>query len=186
MENLPPLHNGNNFILTDPTPILNTTTLTDPTMNPPVSSSLDMPLKSLGNCGYAFNMNNCDTQSGWIIDSGATDHMTYDPTDLACDIVPLRRNITNANGVTSPVTGIGIVHLTPTLYLPHTLLVPSLKHKLMSLGQATEQLNCCVLLYPTFCLIQDILTNEIIGHGTKRGYLYFMDDVSTGRVNLAQ
>ena len=117
-----------------------------------------MPLESSGNCGYAFNMNNCDTQSGWIIDSGATDHMTYDPTDLACDTVPLRRNITNANGVTSPVTGAGTVRLTPTLSLPHTLLVPSLKHKLMSHGQATEQLNCCVLLYPKFCLIQDILT----------------------------
>ncbi|KAB2627810.1 hypothetical protein D8674_032605 [Pyrus ussuriensis x Pyrus communis] len=60
--------------------------------------------------------------------------MTYDPTDLSCDIVPLRRNITNANGVTS----------------------------------------------------LDILTKEIIGRGTKRGDLYFVDDVSTGRVNLAQ
>ena len=49
MENLPPLHFGNNFILTDPTPILNTTTintttLIDSTMNPPpVSSYSDMP-----------------------------------------------------------------------------------------------------------------------------------------------
>ncbi|KAM2375497.1 hypothetical protein ACFXTH_044250 [Malus domestica] len=34
MENLPPLHDGNNLILTDSTPTLNTTTLTDPTMNP--------------------------------------------------------------------------------------------------------------------------------------------------------
>ncbi|KAB2602711.1 hypothetical protein D8674_003716 [Pyrus ussuriensis x Pyrus communis] len=93
-----------------------------------------MPPESLGNYGYAFNMNNCDTQSDWIIDSGATNHMTYDPTDLSCDTVPLRRNITNANGVTSP----------------------------------------------------DILTKEIIGRGTKRGDLYFVDDVSTGRVKLTQ
>ena len=78
------------------------------------------------------------------------------------------------------------MRLTPTLSLPHTLLVPSLKHKLMSPGQATEQLNCCELMYPKFCLIQDILTNEIIGRGTKRGDLYFVDDVSTGRVNLTQ
>ncbi|KAM1789243.1 hypothetical protein ACFX11_039423 [Malus domestica] len=66
--------------------------------------------------------------------------MTYDPTDLACDTVPLRRNITNANDVISPVTSAGI----------------------------------------------DILTKKIIGRGTKRGDLYFVDDVSTGRVNLAQ
>ncbi|KAM1285836.1 hypothetical protein ACFX2J_028361 [Malus domestica] len=187
MENLPPPYSGNNFILTNPTLILNTTTRTDPTMNPlHVSSSSDMPLESSGDCGYVFNMNNCDTQSGWIMNFGATDHMTYDPTDLACDIVPLRQNITNTNGVTSPVTGDGTVHLTHTLSLPHTLLVPSLKHKLMSPSQATEQLNCSVLLYPKFCLIQDILTNEIIGRGTKKGDLYFVDDVSTGLVNLSQ
>ena len=71
------------------------------------------------------------------------------------------------------------MRLTSTLSLPHTLLVPSLKHKLMSPGQATEQLNCCVLMYPKFYLIQDILTKEIIGRGTKRGDLYFVDDVST-------
>ena len=83
-------------------------------MNPlPVSSSSDMPPESSGNCSYAFNMNNCDTQSSWIIDSGALDHMTYDPTDLACDIVPLRRNITNSNGVTSPVIGASTVHTYP-------------------------------------------------------------------------
>ena len=97
-----------------------------------------MSPESSSNCGYAFNMNNCDTQSGWIINSGATYHMTYDPTDLTCDTVPLRQNITNANGVTSPVTGAGTVLLMPTLSLPHTLLVPSLKHKLMSPGQATS------------------------------------------------
>ena len=99
-----------------------------------MSSSSNISLKSLGNCGYAFNMNSDYTQSGWIIDSGATCHMTYDPSDLACDIVPLRRNITNANGVTSLVTVAGTVRLMPTLFLPHTLLVPLLKHKLMSPG----------------------------------------------------
>ena len=61
---------------------------------PLVSSSSDMSPESSGNCGYVFNMNNDATSSGWIIDSGVTDHMTYDPTDLACDTVPLRHNIT--------------------------------------------------------------------------------------------
>lgn len=51
---------------------------------------------------------------------------------------------------------------------PICLLVPSLKHKLMSRSQVTKQLNCCVLMYPKFCLIQDILPKDIIGHGTKR------------------
>ena len=55
-------------------------------------------------------------QSAWIIDTGATDHMTYDkkrfshlssscPTSI----------ITNANGVSSPVVGISTVPLSPSL-----------------------------------------------------------------------
>jgi hypothetical protein len=52
----------------------------------------------------------------------------------------------------------------------------------LSVGQVTEELNCVVLIYSHFCLLQDILTKEIIGRGTKRGGLYYVDDVSTGHV----
>ena len=38
-------------------------------------------------------------------------------------------------------------------------------------------------MYSTFCLLQDILTKEIIGCGTKRGRLYYVDDFSLGRAN---
>ena len=38
-------------------------------------------------------------------------------------------------------------------------------------------------MYPTFCILQDILTKEIIGRDTKRGDLYYMEDVSTGHVH---
>ena len=73
--------------------------------------------------------------------------------------------------------------LTPSFSLQNTLLVPSLTNKLLSVGQATEELNYCVLMYPTFCLFQDILTKKIIGRGTKRGGLYCMDDCSLGIAN---
>jgi hypothetical protein len=56
----------------------------------------------------------------------------------------------------------------------------------MSVGQATEELDCCALIYPHFCFLQDILTKEIIGRGTKKGGLYYMDDFSTGRANNMQ
>ena len=59
--------------------------------------------------------------------------------------------------------------LSPSLSLSNTLLVPSLSNRLMSVSQVTADLNCVVLMYSTFCLLQDILTKEIIGRGTKRG-----------------
>ena len=41
-------------------------------------------------------------------------------------------------------------------------------------------------MYPTFCILQDILTKEIIGRGTKRRGLYYMEDVSIGHVHQIQ
>lgn len=38
-------------------------------------------------------------------------------------------------------------------------------------------------MYSTFCLLQDILIKEIIGRGTKKGGLYYVDDFSSGRAN---
>jgi hypothetical protein len=105
----------------------------------------------------------------WILDSGATDHMTFDASDFSQQSPPRRTSIANANGDISSVTGAGTVMISPALSLSHTLLVPSLSHKLLSVSQITKALNCVVLIYPMFCLIQDILTKEIIGRGTERG-----------------
>jgi hypothetical protein len=51
-----------------------------------------------------------------------------------------------------PVTGAGTVDISLSISLPNTLLGPSLSSKLISVGQATEELNCVVLMYPQFCL----------------------------------
>ncbi|CAL8161765.1 unnamed protein product [Prunus armeniaca] len=147
-------------------------------------------LKDRGQCnmtsngtGYGFHTSdNIDSRSR-IIDSGATDHMTFDPDDFLNTIQPRRTCIANANDVTYPVTGAGTVALSSSLTLSNTLLVPSLSTKLLSVSQLTEQLNCCVLIYPSFCLLQDIHTKEILGRGTKRWGLYYVDDFSPGMAN---
>ena len=73
--------------------------------------------------------------------------------------------------------------LSPSFSLSNTLLVLSRTNKLLSVGQATEELNCYVLMYPNFYLFQDILTKKIIGRGTKIEGLYCMDDYSMGMAN---
>ena len=126
---------------------------------------------------------NTDSNTDWIVDSGATDHMTYSSDDFVDTTEPRRTGITNANGVVYPVTGAGTVQISPSISLNNTLLVPSLSNKLLSVSQVTEDLNCVALMYPKFCLFQDILTREIIGRGTKREGLYYMDDFNLGSVN---
>ena len=51
-------------------------------------------------------------------------------------------------------------------------------YPLLSVSQVTKELNCVVLMYSTFCLLQDILTKEIIGRGTEREGLYYVDEVA--------
>jgi hypothetical protein len=108
--------------------------------------------------------------------------MTFDDSNFITRSSPRRTCVANANGVVSLVTGASIMSLSPSLKLSHTLLVPSLSHKLLSIGQVIEELNCVVFIYSTFCFLQDMLTKEIIGRGTKKGGLYYVDDISTGHV----
>ncbi|CAL9018441.1 unnamed protein product, partial [Prunus brigantina] len=133
--------------------------------------------------GYEFHTSDKIDSRSWIIDSGATDHMTFDPDDFLNTTQPRRTSIANANGVTYPVTEAGTVALSSSLSLSNTLLVSSLSTKLLLVSQLTEQLNCCVLIYPSFCLLQDIHTKEILGRGTKKGGLYYVDDFNPGVAN---
>lgn len=105
--------------------------------------------------------------------------MTFESRDLIEKTHPRPTCIANANGVKYPVIGAGKLTLSSSLSLPSTLLVPALSNKLLSVGQATEEMNCCALIYPKY-LFQDILTKEIIGRGTKREWLYYMDEFSVG------
>ena len=75
----------------------------------------------------------------------------------------------------------------PTAFTLHnTLFYPSLSTKLLSVGQVTEDLNCCVPMYSLYYLFQDVLTKKIFGCGTKRRGLYYVDDLDLGKVHSAQ
>ncbi|KAM1796491.1 hypothetical protein ACFX11_036727 [Malus domestica] len=86
------------------------------------------------------------TNAGWILDSGATDHMTYDKTLFQSMTHPHRKCVATANGSTAAVVGAGTVSLT-SLPLHNCLLIPSLSHHLLSVPQVTEQLDC--VMYPS-------------------------------------
>ncbi|CAL8995096.1 unnamed protein product [Prunus brigantina] len=88
--------------------------------------------------GYGFHTSAKIDSKGWIIDSGATDHMTFDPDDFLNTTQPRRTCIANANGVTYPVTGAGTVELSSSLSLSNTLLVPSLSNKLLSVSRPSN------------------------------------------------
>jgi hypothetical protein len=100
---------------------------------------------------------NTGSKADWIVDFSATDHMNFCLGDFANTTKSRRTGITNANGVVYPVIGAGAVHISPSISLTNTLLVPSLSNKLLSVSQVTEDLKYVALMYPKFCLFQDIL-----------------------------
>lgn len=69
-----------------------------------------------------------------------------------------------ANGETTLVTRASSITLTPSLSLHHTLLVHALSNNLLSISQVTEQLDCVVLMFPTFRLYNPtLLVAHLIG-----------------------
>ncbi|KAI5323859.1 hypothetical protein L3X38_032932 [Prunus dulcis] len=80
-------------------------------------------------------------KSAWIINLGATYHMTFDPGQPISRKSSTPSMVSNANGTPSPVVGEGSLSLSTSLHLDSVLLVPSLDHNLLSVAQLTTTLD---------------------------------------------
>jgi len=122
----------------------------------------------------------------WIFDCGATDTMTHDPHDFNNLSTPIKTHIETASGELVAIQREGSIIFSKELKLENCLCVPTLSSKLLSISQVTKELNCVVRMFPTFYLLQDILTKEIIGRGTEREGLYYVEEVAhKGQAMLA-
>lgn len=119
------------------------------------------------------------SSSKWVIDSGATDHMTSDKGILS----PFKpyENLQNlpcvtlADGSTTYVIGFRTISPTSSLSLSFVLCLPNFSFNLLSISQITKALNCCVLFFSNLCLFQDLMTGKIIGRGRESGGLYVLE-----------
>ena len=119
----------------------------------------------------------------WILDSGATDHITSDST-LFTKTSPTSLPIVNLpNGSAVPITHTGNVPFNSDITLENVLCVPSFRLNLMSASKVTGSLNCCAILFPTFCVLQDLATGKMIGLGKQRGGLYYMSPISQAPIS---
>ena len=139
-----------------------------------------------GIIGKAFVFSATSKNRTWINDTGASDHMTRDSSQLKSVIPSSQSVISTANGSTSPITGEGSVILYNTLTLDTVLVVPSLEFNLLSVSQITSTLTCTVNFWPSFCVFQDILTRKILGYGVRRGKLYYLEMKENGGSKISQ
>ena len=122
----------------------------------------------------------------WIIDTSASDPMTWDSNQLKSVLPSSQSVISTANGSTSPITREGSVILSNTLTLDTVLIVPSLEYNLLSVSQITSTLACTVTFWPSFCVFQDILTRKILGYGVRRGKFYYLELPENGGSKISQ
>ncbi|CAM8896855.1 unnamed protein product [Rhodiola kirilowii] len=116
------------------------------------------------------------TSPQWVIDSGATDHMTGNPALFSSfSSHHSHPPVSLADGTQSPVVGSGTVNPTSSLSLTSVLSLPKLSFNLMSVSRLTRSLNCCATFFPDHCVFQDLSTKKIIGKGRQSAGLYILD-----------
>lgn len=118
----------------------------------------------------------------WIIDSGATDHMTgcihffssYAPS-------PDHFKVRIADGSLSVVAGMGTIKITPSIILKSVLHVPKLSCNLLSVSQITKDLNCVANFSHSSCEFQDLISGRRIGSAREHGGLYYFEDFNVNK-----
>ncbi|CAM8984340.1 unnamed protein product [Rhodiola kirilowii] len=111
----------------------------------------------------------------WVIDSGATDHFTYN-LDLLDDVykVSTACSVLLPNGETSRVKYAGKVALTKSLILHDVLYVPAFKFNLISISKLTGSSGCSVEFSKGCCVIQDHAHKINLGIGRLVKGLYWL------------
>jgi transposase InsO family protein len=111
----------------------------------------------------------------WVLDSGASDHMTGNKSLLShlsySDSLP---SVTVADGSKAKVQGLGRAHPLPNLSLESVLYIPGCPFNLISVHKLIRTLDCSVLFNANSVHIQDRRTGRTIGAGSEAGGLYHL------------
>ncbi|OIS97776.1 hypothetical protein A4A49_62491, partial [Nicotiana attenuata] len=111
----------------------------------------------------------------WILDSGASNHMTYRKSFLKnVRTLPYPFLVTLPNGYRVKVTEIGDASLGPMLTLVRVLYVPTFKYNLISIHSLTDYLNCIVNFSKYLCMMQAPSMKWPLEIGKARSGLYFL------------
>ncbi|RVW56514.1 Retrovirus-related Pol polyprotein from transposon TNT 1-94 [Vitis vinifera] len=124
--------------------------------------------------GVAFTANRGGMRP-WIVDTGASDHMTGDAAILQ-NYKPSNghSSIHIADGSTSKIAGTGSIKLTKDLYLDSVLHVPNLDCNLLSISKLARDLQCVTKFYPNLCVFQDLKSGKMIGSAELCSGLYLL------------
>ncbi|KAM2855117.1 hypothetical protein FF1_025475 [Malus domestica] len=111
----------------------------------------------------------------WIIDSGATDHITNKSFCLdKFQNMPESTRVSVANGNGEPILGKGKLKLLSDKIESTALYVPSFPFQLLSISKITRTLDCLAIFSPHSVVFQDRVTRKKIGEGYLLNGLYYL------------
>ncbi|BBH03234.1 RING/U-box superfamily protein [Prunus dulcis] len=109
----------------------------------------------------------------WIIDSGATDHITSSP-DLLHTLASHPSSVELPNGSRIDIISTGSLKINSDPVIKDVLSVPSFNVNLLSVSKITRDLHCTVIFQPGFCILQDLTTKKVIVLGKEHNGLYYL------------
>jgi GAG-pre-integrase domain len=125
--------------------------------------------------GFAPNMapNN---YTKWILDSGATDHMTGNQSVLRnYRLTQNNQYFTDANNEKIKIKGWGKISIFSKCFLQDIFFVENYSVNLLSISKLAKELNCEIIFKENIMIFQDLITKEKIGEGFLENGLYFLD-----------
>ncbi|XP_074318040.1 uncharacterized protein LOC141654824 [Silene latifolia] len=152
----------------------------DPSSNSGVGSSAgamnatySMSFSGISESSHAYAVSNLSHASSWIIDTGASDHMTANPA-LLHDICDLDRPILVylPDGTTKLVHQYGTMHLTHHITLHNVFIVPGFKQNLLSIGTLLQHSDMTVTFFQNECWFQDLSSKTVFAKARKHAGLY--------------
>ncbi|WKA11938.1 hypothetical protein VitviT2T_029385 [Vitis vinifera] len=154
-------------------PLLSVQSQTGSSSNQVISSGT---LAHKGNFLSAFTAGK-KRKKPWIVDSGASDHMTGDATIFdTYSSCPNNLTVRIADGSLSKVAGTGSVVLSRDLTLNSVLLVPNLDCNLLSISKLTKEKRCITNFSSTHCEFQDLDSGKTIGNAEECSGLYILKE----------
>ena len=112
----------------------------------------------------------------WIVDSGASDHMTGDAS-LLMNLKNYQdgHTVRIADGFVSKVKGIGSTKISNSLILNSVLLIPTIDCNFLSNTKLTHEENCIAIFVHNLCEFQDLDLGKTIGSARECSGLYLLE-----------
>jgi len=116
-------------------------------------------------------------QVSWIIDTGASNHMTGNLSNLRNlrAISPCHVGLPDGSNIVA--TKEGSIIFGNDFVLENVLYVPGLSCNLISVSQLIDHSNCTIQFTHNMCVIQDCTSRKLIGDGEHRDGLYYFNGI---------